>query len=174
MMHSQRRKRLSSKKRPLPLILRWIRVFLSKWPDNAYSCVGFSLILGILASLAIWVFIHQFISKPKEAKIEIISSAEIKSVVEPRNKVEEKHAVLRAPSYEILLNGLGKASPEEFRMPGRLARQGAMEGYIADYGQVDLHFFEEEGASRQIYHEYYDMETDFRHPSASRDDDIEL
>jgi hypothetical protein len=49
-----------------------------------------------------------------------------------------------------------------------------LDGRIADYEDLEMQFFEEKGAIRQIFHDYEAKETHYRPPTTNRDDDTEM
>jgi hypothetical protein len=56
----------------------------------------------------------------------------------------------------------------------KLDSTDVLDGRQADYEDLEMQFFEENGAIRQIFHDYEARETHYRSPTTNRDDDTEM
>ena len=60
------------------------------------------------------------------------------------------------------------------RSPDALGPAEKEESFYVDYGELIIDIFEEEGSARNIRHDFWLFETEYRFPDAEQDDDIEL
>lgn len=60
------------------------------------------------------------------------------------------------------------------RLPGALGPDEKEESYYIDFGGLNIEIFEEQGAARNIRHDYWLFETEYRFADEERDDDMEL
>jgi hypothetical protein len=95
-------------------------------------------------------------------------------LAEPRKFLDSSSALAFQKAFDIVFTGI-KSTPNTLTMPPPIDVEQLEEGLIhADYGNIELYFFQEEGAIRNIWWDEHDEETDFRHPDAPRDDDLPL
>jgi hypothetical protein len=94
-------------------------------------------------------------------------------LADPRKFLDSSSALAFHKAFDIVFTGI-KSTPNTLTMPLPIGIE-QLEGLVdADYGDIDLYFFQEEGSIRNIWWDEHDEEMDFRHPDAPRDDDLPL
>jgi hypothetical protein len=95
-------------------------------------------------------------------------------LAEPRRFLDPSSALHFRKAFDIVFTGI-KSNPNTLIMPSPIDLEQQLEGLVhPDYGNMELYFFQEEGAMRNIWWDEHEEETDFRHPDAPRDDDLPL
>jgi hypothetical protein len=129
-----------------------------------YICIGASFATALLISFVISTLIHQIIARSDTSAKHNDFGITIKNA--------PLHEVIQRP-FEILFKGIRLAT---INMPRKFSREEIEEDYTySDFGDLQIFdFFEEDGAKRNILHDWSADETDYRPPTQDRDDDVDM
>jgi hypothetical protein len=128
--------------------------------EKAYICAVASFVIALLIMSQVISFpLHQGIGGPPESP---------KAGTFERTSAKAKEPL---PSFETLFKNTIPAN--SMVMPKALGTDELEETVNSDFGGLSITIFEEEGAKRNMLHDYSLSETDFRFPEASTDDDVD-
>lgn len=178
---------------------RKLVLYMRRHPEKTYLFVGASFAIALLIALVTSVFFHTNIIVPSNATSKRVLSVPSRPVKEPqqpraspekliphhdkleRNTKSEKMSIhmpvlketIPRPKFEIVFEGTASSSGT-IQMPKQLAPDEleALEWF--DFGGLEIKFFEHDGASRNILHDYSLTLTDFRPRNKPHDDDVDM
>lgn len=150
----RRKKKSPGKTASLRLIKTRIHLYMRRHPRRFVDVVVASLGVAALLSYVLFFVLRQRLSAPRQF-------------------LESSSALNFHKAHDIIFTGM-KSVPRTLIMPPKMHLDGLSGFSDADYGDMELYFFQEEGAIRNIWWDEHEEETDFRHPDAGRDDDLPL
>jgi hypothetical protein len=157
----RRRRKVTKKSQSLSLILRRLLLSIRRDPQKMYLCIGASFVTALLISLVISASLHQSIGRSDTS----VKQNDVGSTMHaPLHEVKQR-------SFEILFKGV---KPATMSRPRQLAWEEIEEGWYEDFGDLEIVFFEENGATRNIFHDWDGDETDYRPPTQEQDDDVDM
>lgn len=77
------------------------------------------------------------------------------------------------PKFDVIFKG-GFKGEDSLYTPDKLDPANKNEGLLADYGNLEFKFLEEEGARRNIFYDYDLYKTEFRDHDKHQDDDVDM
>jgi hypothetical protein len=167
-----RRRRKSTKgQRSVLSALRRAILLMRSNPEKLYICAGASFAIALLITLVVSFSLHQNIDSP--ASSSTAATFQMKTA-KRQAKFEKKHVSANEPLpyFEIIFKGLKSANT--LLMPTALSPDALEEGEYFDFGDLEIRFLNEDGAGRNIMHDWTLSRTDFRFPDATKDDDVDM
>jgi hypothetical protein len=168
---TRRRRKATRGQRSVLLALRRAILLIRSNPEKVYVCAGASFAIALLITLVVSFSLHQNIEAPTSS----LTAATFQMKTAKRHATfEKKHVSANEPlpSFEIIFKGLKSANT--LLIPKALSPDALEEGEYSDFGDLEIRFLDEDGAGRNVMHDWTLSRTDFRFPDATKDDDIDM